>query len=126
MQEKTDVDLQIKKNRQEFIRGFRRGMKISVSIYSILILFQSTIAANASDIPHQAPDRDLVPVNPIPVGLVPIPKPGMKPLSATTKGAFVGGASSICTAAIQSGDFLLGFGCAMLFVIAGILMNRPD
>jgi hypothetical protein len=143
--EKTDVDLKVKKNREEFLRGFRKGMKMSISIYSILTLLQSTIiAANASDIPLPSPPGNPVPGypvpvpmpgnpvpvpvpgNPVPVGLVPILKPGMQPFSAATKGAFVGAGTAICSAALQTGDFALGFSCAMLVVIAGIVMNRPD
>jgi hypothetical protein len=157
--EKTDVDLKVKKNREEFLRGFRKGMKMSISIYSILTLLQSTIiAANASDIPLPSPPGNPVPMpgnpvpgypvpvpmpgnlmpgnpvpvpvpvpgNPVPVGLVPILKPGMQPFSAATKGAFVGAGTAICSAALQTGDFALGFSCAMLVVIAGIVMNRPD
>jgi hypothetical protein len=132
--EKTDVDLKVKKNREEFLRGFRKGMKMSISIYSILTLLQSTIiAANASDIPLPSPPGNPVPMPgnpvpgyPVPVGLVPILKPGMQPFSAATKGAFVGAGTAICSAALQTGDFALGFSCAMLVVIAGIVMNRPD
>jgi hypothetical protein len=48
-----------------------------------------------------------------------------KPLPEGTKGAYVGGASGICGAALQSGDFFLGLACAFLLVVGGIVTNRP-
>ena len=55
----------------------------------------------------------------------PTQKPGFKPLTDGTKGAYVGGASAVCGAALQSGDFYLGLACAFLLVVGGIVINRP-
>lgn len=52
-------------------------------------------------------------------------RPGFKPLNNGPKGEFIGGASAVCGAALQSGDFALGVACAILLVIGGIVINRP-
>lgn len=56
---------------------------------------------------------------------LPTPKPGFKPLTEGPKGAFIGGASAICAAALKSGDFYLGLACAFMLVVGGIIINRP-
>lgn len=66
---------------------------------------------------------------PGPVEMAPAPalghKPGFSPLPEPTKGAFVGGATAICGAALQSRYFYLGFAFAMMLVVGGIVINRP-
>ena len=59
------------------------------------------------------------PENTVALQTTPTQKPGFKPLSQGTKGAYVGGA------ALQSGDFYLGVACAFLLVVRGIIINRP-
>ena len=53
-------------------------------------------------------------------------KPGFRPLDHKVKGLFVGSATGVCSAALQSGDYLLGMACATLCLVAGIIMNRLD
>jgi hypothetical protein len=54
----------------------------------------------------------------------PVSKPGFQTLTEGPKGAFVGGTSSICGAASQSGDFYLGLAFALLLIVGGIVINR--
>ena len=119
-----EIDKKVKKSQEEFFKGFRRGAQISLSIYFVYSL--ATAAAHASD---SSPGADkVVPgeaVNNRQVQPAPTNKPGFKPLSDGSKGAFVGGSSAICGAALQSGDFFLGLSCAFLLVIGGIIINRP-
>ena len=128
--EQAKIDKKVKKNQEEFSRGFRRGTQISLSIYSVYLLARTTAHAVEScpDPGQVAPPANNGGVQP-PAnngGVQPAPqKPGFKPLSEGTKGAFVGGASAICGAALQSGDFYLGIACATLLVIGGIVINRP-
>lgn len=104
------------KSQQQFCKGFLRGTKISLSIYSVYSLL--TAAAYAAD---SCPDSvELAPAPPANNGGS---QPGFKPLSEGTKGAFVGGSSAICGA---SGDFILGLMCAFLLVAAGIIINRTE
>jgi len=72
-------------------------------LYSI-----TTCAASAADsnVPKIAP-KTLVNTG----AVKPAPKPGFKPLAEGTKSVYVGGASTICRAALQSGDFYLGLFC---------------
>lgn len=75
----------------------------------------------------RSPEK-IVPAGPKNNGAVqpaPQAKPGHKSLSEGSKGAFVGGASAICGAALQSGNFYLSVACAFLLVIGGIVINRP-
>lgn len=67
-----------------------------------------------------APPEDPVAVQPAPGS-----KPGFNRLSEGVKGGYVGGASAVCAATLQSGDFYIGLTCAFLLVIAGIVINRP-
>lgn len=127
--EQAEIDQQVKKNRKEFCRGFEKGTKISIAAYSIYRLAgaNSAYAADSYSDPGKAvpavpENHGVVQPQPTPVHQV---KPGFKPLNDGTKGAFVGGASAICGAALQSGDFYLGVACAFLLVIGGIIINRP-
>ena len=114
-----EIDKKVKKSQEEFCKGFRRGTQISLSIYFVYLL--ATAPAYGAD---SCPDSgELVPSPP--AQSVPTHKPGFKPLSEGTKGAFVGGASAICGAALQSGDFILGLSCAFLLVAGGVIINRP-
>ncbi len=119
-EEKIKIDSRVEKSRNDFGKGFQKGMKVSLSMYSIFLLVKST--AHAADVPAGTPDFN---VYPEPGPVVPVAKPGMKPLNEATKGAFVGGSSAICGAALQSGDFALGLACAFLLVIGGLIINRP-
>jgi hypothetical protein len=87
----------------------------------LYLLTTSAAYAADSNVPAPGPKTpgDTRAVQPTPTS-----KPGFKPLSDTTKGTFVGGASAICAAALQSGDFYLGLGCAFLLVVGGIVINR--
>ena len=122
-EEKIKVDSRVEKGREDFSKGFQKGMKVSLSMYSIFLLVKSTTTlVHAVDVPAGTPDFNVCP-EPGPV--VPVPKPGMKPLDGPSRGAFVGGSSAICATALQSGDFALGLACAFLLVVGGIVMNRP-
>ena len=122
-EKKIEVDSQVDKGRKDFSKGFQKGMKVSLSIYSIFLLVKSTaILVHAVDVPAGKPDFN---VRPEPEPVVPVAKPRMKPLNDAVKGTFVGGSSAICGAVLQSGDFALGLACAFLLVIGAIIMNRP-
>jgi hypothetical protein len=121
-EEKIKVDSRVEKGRKDFSKGFQKRMKVSLSMYSIFLLVKSTATlVHAGDVPAGPPDFN---VRPEPRLVVPVAKPGMKPLNKGVKGAFVGGSSAICGAALQSGDFALGLACAFLLVVGGIVMNR--
>jgi hypothetical protein len=120
--EQIEIDEKTKKCREEFSKGFVKGASFSLAAYSLYLLTTSAAYAADSNVPATTPKTpgDTGAVQPTPT-----PKPGFKPLSEGTKGAFVGGASAICGAALQSGDFYLGLGCAFLLVVGGIVINRP-
>ena len=119
-EEQIEIDEKTKKSREAFIKGFVKGTSFSLAAYSLYSL--ATSAAYAADVPATAPKTpgDTGAVNPTPGS-----KPGFQPLSAGTKGAYIGGASAICGAALPSGDFCLGLACAFLLVMDGIVINRP-
>jgi hypothetical protein len=105
------------------VKVFKKGMKFSLSMYSIFLLVKSTATlVHAGDVPAGTPYFN---VYPEPGPIVPVPKPGMKPLNEGVKGAFVGRSIAICGAALQSGDFTSGLACAFLLVVGGIVINRP-
>lgn len=132
--EQTEIDKKVKKSQEEFGRGFLRGTQISMLMYSLYLLRATAVHAEDAGIgkgqveppkgqvePPKgriAPPKGKVPP-PADTGVVqPVPgnTPGFKRLSDGSKGAFVGGASAICGAALQSGDFYLGLACALLLV----------
>lgn len=115
--EQIEIDEKTKKCREEFSKGFVKGASFSLAASSLYLLTLS--AAYAADVPPSAP-VDAGAVQPAPAA-----NPGFKPLSEGSEGAFVGGASAICGATLQSGDFYLGLACAFLLVMGGILINRP-
>lgn len=119
--EQTEIDEKTKKSREEFSKGFVKGASFSLTAYYLYSLTTSAAYAADSNVPETAPK---IPGDPGAVQPTPTPKPGFKPLSKGTKGAFVGGASAICGAALQSGDFYLGVACAFLLVVGGIVINR--
>jgi hypothetical protein len=101
-------------------------MKVSLSMYSIFLLVKSTATlVHAVDIPAGTPDFNVCPEPRPPGPVVPVAKPGMRPLNEGAKGTFIGAASAICAAALQSGDFALGLACAFVLIIGGIVINRP-
>jgi hypothetical protein len=114
-EERIEIDSKVKKSRNNFTKGFQKGIKLSLLTYSILLLLKST--AYAGDLPPHVP-ADVCPEPPV-------SKPGMKPLNEKTKGAFVGASSTICATALQTGDYALGIACAFLIVIGAIIINRP-
>ena len=120
--EQTEIDEKTKKSREEFSKGFVKGASFSLTAYSLYSLTTSAAYAADSNVPETAPK---IPGDTGAVQPTPTPKPGFKPLSEGTKGAFVGGASAICGAALQSGDFYLGLACAFLLVVGGVIINRP-
>lgn len=116
-----EIDEKTKKSREEFSKGFVKGASFSLAAYSLYSLATSAAYAADSNVPA-------TPKTPGDTGAVkptPASKPGFKPLSEGTKGASVGGASAICGAALQSGDFFLGLACAFLLVVGGVVINRP-
>jgi hypothetical protein len=82
----------------------------------------TTSAAYAADsnVPKTAPKT---PGDTGAVQSTPTQKPGFKPLAEGTKGAYVGGAITVCGVALQSGDFYIGLACAFLLVVEGIVIN---
>ena len=119
--EQTEIDEKTRKSREEFSKGFVKGASFSLTAYSLYSLATSAAYAADSTVPQTAPKTpgDTAAVQPTPTQ-----KPGFKPLSEGTKGAYVGGASAVCGAALQSGDFYLGVACALLLVVGGIVINR--
>ena len=116
--EQIEIDKKTKKSREEFCRGFMKGTRFSLAAYSLYSLSTSAAHAADSDVPA-TPPGDTNTVQPAPP-----PKPGFEPVSEVTKGTYVGGASAVCGAALQSGDFYLGLACAFLLVVGGIVINR--
>jgi len=97
-----------------------KGASFSLAAYSLYSLSTSAACAADSDVPATPKTSgDIRAVQPAPAS-----KPGFKLLSEGTKGAYVGKASAICGAALQSGDFI-GLACAFLLVVEGIVINRP-
>lgn len=119
--EQTEIDKKVKKNQEEFCRGFRTGSQISLAVYSAYLLTATTAQAKdmCPDPGKIAPPADSGAVQPMPNNA-----PGFKPLSEGTRGTFIGRASAVCAATLQSGDFLLGLSCAALLVVGGIIVNR--
>jgi hypothetical protein len=102
--EQAKIDQQVKKNRKEFYRRFGKGTRIFIVAYFIYTLAGSNSAAYAELDPDSGKVISAVPENPgimqpqvTPAHKV---KPGVKPLTYGTKGAFVGEASAICGAAL--------------------------
>jgi hypothetical protein len=121
IKEQTEIDEKTKKSREEFSKGFVRGVSFSLAAYFLYSLTTSAAYAAESKVPAKRPKT------PVDTGAVtpkPTSKPGFKPLSEGVKGTFVGGASAICAAAMQSGDFYLGLACALMLVVGGIVINR--
>lgn len=118
--EQTEINEKTKKSREEFTEGFIKGASFSLAAYSLYSLTTSAAYAADSNVPAPGPKI------PGDTGAIqPTPKPEFKPLSEGAKGVYVGGASAICGAALQSGDFFLGLTYAFLLVVGGIIINRP-
>jgi len=109
--EQTAINEKTKKSREEFTKGFVKGASFSLAAYSLYLLTTSAAYAADSNVPAPGPKTPGEAVQPTPI-------------SEATRGTFVGGASAICAAALQSGDFYLGLGCAFLLVVGGIIINR--
>jgi len=132
-EEKNEIDERVSYSRERFYAGFNVGLKYSLIGYSIYSL--ATRPALASDTP---PTSDSCPastpkVDPAPVDAKPVPdrqlikpKPGFKPLTSRDKGLLVGGATGVCTSALQSGDFISGLLCAILLIGLGLINNRRN
>ena len=122
--EQTEIDEKTKKSREEFSKGFVKGASFSLAAYSLYSLTTSTAHAADPNAPGTAPktpgDTGACEV----AKPTPTSKPGFKSLANGPKGANIGGASAICGAALQSGDFFLGVACAFLLVVGGIVINR--
>ena len=121
--EQNKIDKKTKRCREEFSKGFVKGTSFSLAAYSLYALTTSpayAVDSNASQIAPKTPvDTGTGVVQP-----TPSPKPGFKPLADGTRGTYIGGASAVCSAALQSGDFYLGLACAFLLVVGGIVINR--
>ena len=120
-EEESEINERVFQSRELFCRGFNKGLKVSLMIYSIYSLTTTVVHAN-----DQCPEPDKSP-SPAPrrrgKELVK-PRPGFKPVPAGAKGVAIGGAGGVCTAALQSGDFVLGVMCAILLIGIGIINNR--
>ena len=121
-EEKIEIEERVTKSQQEFRRGFIKGTTFSLTAYSVYLL--TTSVAHASDVP--AVDTNGPAAAPKDTCVAPKPdsRPGFKPLGDGPKGAFIGGASTICATALQTGDFYLGVACSVLLVIGAIVVNR--
>lgn len=120
--EQTEINEKVKKSREEFSKGFVKGASLSFVAYSLYSMTASAARAIDPNVPAPLPKN--LPDNGAAVCPTPAPRPGFKPLSDGVKGTFIGGASAVCGAALQSGDFALGLGCAFLLVVGGIVINR--
>jgi hypothetical protein len=118
--EQTEINEKTKKSREEFTKGFVKGASFSFAAYSLYSLTTSTAYAADSNVPAPKTHGDTGAIQPP----TPKPKPRFGPLAEGPKGAFVVGASAICGAALQSGDFYLGLACAFMLVVGGIVINR--
>ena len=119
---KIEIDKRVKESQKEFLRGANAGFKISLTFYSIHSL--TTRIANASD---QRPTSNTCPSsapNNKPTTGVVKPKPGFKPVPGAVKDTAIGGATVVCGAALQSGDFIYGSLCAMLLIGISWVNNR--
>jgi hypothetical protein len=120
--EENKINERVHYSQEQFYQGFNKGVKFSLMAYSIYSL--TTTVAYASD---QCPSTDTCPspANPPAPGTdVVKPKPGFKPLPSAAKGAAIGGATGVCGAALQSGDFIYGLLCGLLLVGIGWVNNR--
>ena len=123
-EEENEINQRVFKSQKEFSRGLNIGLKMSLTLYSIYSL--TTRPAYASD---SCPTTDRVPSQanapePNKAVVKPKAKPGFKPVPAGAKGVAIGGAGGVCTAALQSGDFVLGLMCAILLIGIGVINNR--
>lgn len=122
-EEQAEIDEKTKKSREEFSKGFVRGISFSLAIYSLYSLATSAAYAADSNVPSTIPKA---PVDTPPTQPPTAPaKPGFKPINSKIKGTFSAGASAVCLAFFESGDFLVGVGCAVLVFIAANILNRP-
>jgi len=117
-QEKLEIDKKTKKFREDFSKGFAKGARFSLAVYALYSLTTSAAHAADSNVPATTPEGTGA-VQPALSS-----EPGMEPLNDGPKGTFIGGASSICGAALQNGDFALGVACAFLLVAGAIIVNR--
>ena len=124
-EEENKINEKVNYSQKKFYQGFNKGLKVSLMVYSIYSL--TTSVAYASD---QCPESNPTPTKSPSSApgrnqkqLVK-PKPGFKPVAGSVKGTAIGGATAVCGAALQSGDFVYGFLCAMLLVGIGWVNNR--
>ena len=116
-EEENEINERVIQSQEQFCKGFNKGLKVSLMIYSIYSLTTRVVYAN-----DQCPEPTK---SPSPRGKELVkPKPGFKPVPAGAKGVAIGGAGGVCTAALQSGDFVLGVMCAILLIGIGIINNR--
>ena len=124
-EEENEINERVNQSQEQFYKGFNKGLKVSLMVYSIYSLTTTVVHAN-----DQCPEVDPRP-NKSP-SLAPRrngkelvkPKPGFKPVPAGARGVAIGGAGGVCTAALQSGDFVLGLMCAILLIGVGVINNR--
>jgi hypothetical protein len=112
--EQAAIDERVKKSQKDF----RKGASFALAMYFVYSLTIPTAHAVDSYSAPGPPDGGAGAIQPASA------KPGFKPVSESVKGTFVGGATAISRAALQSGDFYMGFACAILLVIGGVIVNR--
>nr|ULD16107.1 hypothetical protein [Cylindrotheca closterium] len=124
-EEENEINERVSQSQEQLYKGFNKGLKVSLIVYSIYSLTTTIVHANdqcpgvdpaPNKSPSSAPRRngkELVK-----------PKPGFKPVYARAKGVAIGGAGGICTAALQSGDFVLELMCAIVLIGVGVINNR--
>lgn len=113
-EEQTEIDEKTKKAREEFSKGFKRGIIFSLAAYSFYSLTTSAVHAADSKVPSVTPQT---PGSNNTVNPAPTSKPGFKSLAYGTKGA----ARAIFG---DNGDFYIGLGCALVFIVVGRIMNH--
>ena len=130
-EEENKINERVYYSQEQFYQGFNKGLKLSLMAYSIYSL--TTTVAYASDAcpvndqcpaPSQVPSKSPSSAPRRQQKQLAKPQPGFKPVAPGVKGVAIGGATGVCTAALQSGDFIYGFLCAILLVGIGWVNNR--
>jgi hypothetical protein len=62
-EEKIKINSRVERSKKDFSKGFQKGMKISLSMYSIFLLVKYTAVTlvHANDVPAGTPDPSVCP-----------------------------------------------------------------
>ena len=88
-----------------------RGAKFALSIYTAYLLTRSAVHASDTCPDPTKGNKQVSPASP-------------NRVNDTQRGMLAAAASSVCGLAASSGDFLIGFGCFGLVLIAMTIANR--